>query len=127
MKTCKVCDKESINKFTTCRYHNIHGYRMNLKVKCFDILGWKCECCGEDNFYNLEIDHITPCRGVRETTFIRVYTKIIENPNESLLKYQILCTVCNRSKNARKKCTVDHTLKNRGDFIKYLEYIGRPI
>ena len=124
MDTCKVCNKEKLSNFSTCRYHNMYGYKLNLKVKCFDILGWECKCCGENNFYHLEIDHIKPCMGKRPTT-MGIYVEIIRNPTESILKYQIYCATCNKSKHAGKTCTVDHLLKNRGDFIRYLKYIGR--
>lgn len=72
-------------------------------------VGMSCVCCGVDEWWNLEIDHITPTldsSNVSKRNYI-MYNGIITgvlSPHD----YQTLCSGCNKSKNQYDRCRIEH-------------------
>ena len=82
------------------------GYEINNKQKVIDNYGGKCNCCGENVFEFLTIDHINNDGAeLRDTqgTGGKLYRWLISN-NYPKDNYQLLCFNCNCSKGFYGKC-----------------------
>lgn len=77
-------------------YHQ--SYKRELWRQIFDIYGWKCACCGEDNVGFLTIDHINGF-GTKERRQ-GINLKRVRDERD-LTKYQILCFNCNCGRSFR--------------------------
>lgn len=120
-RLCRVCNERHVlnlsNMLCEACYNRLCKY-YPLRIKCFDILGWSCKCCGNNDFYHLVIDHLDA--STKESNKVETYLiKVIEHksPHE---EFQVLCWSCNRSKNKGNRCTINHNIKTREDIIKYL-------
>lgn len=69
----------------------------SLRSAVFTFFGNKCMVCGVSDPVVLTIDHIQPCGKNREHIGV-MYKKILKNPDEARLKYQLLCRNCNWKK-----------------------------
>lgn len=74
--------------------------RRRIKInKAMNILGGAiCKHCGNTDFRVLQFDHIHGGGRKDETKCNDLLNEIIENPETSNLKYQILCANCNSTK-----------------------------
>lgn len=73
-----------------------------LWKQLFDIYGWECVCCGEDNADFLTLDHINKDGG-QERMRLGNQRKVLENASmiKDTTKYQILCYNCNAGRAQR--------------------------
>lgn len=74
------------------------SFQINKRLEAINILGNnKCIKCGFSDIRALQIDHINSDghneRKIKE--IYSLYNEIIKNPEESKIKYQILCANCN--------------------------------
>lgn len=115
-KTCPSCLMKR-NKFyrneskvkngirNSCSYC-ISFYSFLKKIKIIEIMGNKCECCGETRPIVLNIDHKNNDGFLRrsEGWGTSIYTKLI-NGKLNINNYKLLCANCNISKHIGKgKC-----------------------
>ena len=72
-----------------------HGnYRRKLRMKVIEHLGGECVDCGFDDPRALDIDHIEPIRGKRESSKYYLYRSILDDGEG----FQLLCANCHRIK-----------------------------
>ncbi len=62
------------------------------------ILGGKCSDCEDENFYNLEIDHINNDGDGDRKYYTRLDQKYTSNPVRARQRLQILCKKCHEKK-----------------------------
>lgn len=110
---CKKCIlKQSREWVKNNRVRSITKVRLwsyRKKIELLKIMGGKCICCGNTEWWNLTLDHLIPIRRKNhERTGIT--TLLLKNP-QMMKDFQILCYGCNNSKNSYEKCRLDHTLK----------------
>ncbi len=108
-KLCKICGIP-ICKKTLCKpcaeasRKRANNNNLKLKLKIFEVYGNKCACCGEDNFYFLQIDHMdgggTKHRKIVGTSGIYKFLK----DNKYPANFQLLCSNCNWSKGIYGEC-----------------------
>lgn len=98
-KRCSDCNKERIKEFAKSprgKMLKSENHR-KMRISVFSGYGGKCQCCGEDKFEFLAIDHVNG--GGREErkrlSTGQIAKKIINNnfPPE----YRVLCHNCNQS------------------------------
>lgn len=88
----RIKNKERVNQ-------QVREWRINKKIQVFTKYGLQCNCCGENDFDKLTIDHINN-DGKKHRIMLgggdRIYNWLIKNnfPNE----YQTLCMNCNKGK-----------------------------
>lgn len=74
------------------------GHRVSLRTKAMEVLGGAfCKRCGFDDIRALQIDHIHG-GGYKEHQAIgadAIKRKIINNPEQAVKDYQVLCANCN--------------------------------
>jgi len=79
------------------RVRETHGnYRRNLQDRAVNYLGSKCAICGINDERVLEIDHIVPVKGCRETSRYYLLRAILNGSKN----YQLLCANCHKIKTA---------------------------
>ena len=93
------------------------NYRIKLKKKIYEVLGNKCNCCGESNEKFLQIDHVNNDGAADRLNFSnkkaysskKFYCWIIKQgiPKD---RYQLLCANCNYGK-ARNGGICPHKMK----------------
>ncbi len=93
------------NKFKKMMSKSLIKYNSNNRARAIEILGGKCVHCGFSDSRALQIDHINGggCKENRKIGNTTVCRIIIRNPEESKLKYQLLCANCNWIKRAENK------------------------
>jgi hypothetical protein len=86
------------------RYKSRRKYVKSVWKQIFDMYGWECACCGEDNPAFLTVDHVNG-RGREDrkgngsgTPYLNRIIKEHDNT-----KYQILCWNCNCARTYRGK------------------------
>jgi hypothetical protein len=69
--------------------------------KIYDMYGWECACCGEDNPDFLSLDHINEDGGKerKNGTVAKTYKLALKENDPT--KYQILCYNCNMGRSFR--------------------------
>lgn len=87
----------------------MRDWAYNKKIKLLRLMGGKCVCCGNIEFWNLTLDHIIPIRRKNHERS-ELTTYLLKNPDK-MKEFQILCYGCNNSKNSYEKCRLDHSLK----------------
>ena len=69
------------------------------KGMIFDLYGWHCNCCGEENPKFLTIDHVDGDGRRHRNAGMRLYSQILRDITlMGKEKFQILCYNCNCSK-----------------------------
>jgi len=101
-----TCELEGCNnyqrKYGYCKKH----YRVAMRREVITNYGGKCNCCGEDKFEFLCIDHIyndateDKKRGLKANSLLRYLIK----KNFPKDRYQILCHNCNAAKQIYGLC-----------------------
>jgi len=109
MKKCRSCLDQDRQKVIARRKEVIAHY------------GNECECCGENNFCFLQIDHIKGDgakhrREVNASNLCRWLQK-----NNYPKDFQILCTTCNFSKKDGVECA--HVALRRAELEKQLPFV----
>lgn len=74
--------------------------QLSLRTKILDAYGGKCECCGEDRYIFLTIDHIIPQSKKNRTDGSNLYRYLLRN-NFPKDNYRILCYNCNCARGHR--------------------------
>jgi len=100
-------------------YYNVKKYRHNLKRKCVDYLGGKCELCGySKSMRSLVFHHRNPEK--KDFTISRMSCKSFSSIKIELDKCQLLCSNCHGEAH-------DFLEKNKGASSKSNELIiDRP-
>jgi len=62
------------------------------------LLGGKCFDCGNENFYELEIDHIFDDGDGERKYYTKTETHYLNNPNRARQRLQLLCKKCHEKK-----------------------------
>lgn len=106
VKKCNECETKKNNKQAISN----RTKKIKVRIKMLSLLGGKCVCCGESNWWNLTTDHIKPIRSKKRTTLYGQFNQFIQDPS-SLNNFQCLCFGCNASKNDDDCCKLDHNLK----------------
>lgn len=124
---CKECGKSIYSvQYMLCStcYHR-YITMGPLKLKCHNILGWECKCCGRNDVNLLEMDHIERIEGKR-LHLRQTYNEIILIGENAHKKYQILCHLCNNSKGEHGECTLNHKydLNNLREAILHMKELG---
>lgn len=102
---CKECEMDINENYK--RYHREN--RTKIRIKLIVMLGGKCVCCGEKNWWNIVIDKIKfESKYIRESPH-DLYRKLKNNP-KLLDEYQCMCWGCDKSKNDGEKCRINHSL-----------------
>lgn len=111
--SCKKCNNKCTMKWQSKNRERVairqrKAYH-NQKIKLLRLMGGKCICCGNTEYWNLTFDHIIP---------LRSFDRKRKDIAHELLKYpekregfQILCHGCNSSKYIFKICKMNHNLK----------------
>lgn len=113
---CKNCSvlKEKIRQEKT-KYSILK--KLEIKNEVFDLLGYKCNCCDENNWTHLTVDHIlengSTERGAKKNgdKYSNIYWYI--HLTKDINSYQTLCMNCNYSKGNYGFCS--HTLLNENN------------
>lgn len=75
-------------------------YRLKTLIEVHDLLGNKCNRCGEKNKKILNIDHVKGNGGNDRRVFggnyVQYYRKIIQSTLNKKNEYQLLCCNCNQ-------------------------------
>lgn len=78
------------------------GYDLAVKMKVIEAYGWKCNCCDENRYEFLTVDHtnndgVAERERTKQGTGTKLYRWLVKNnfPKEG---YQLLCYNCNCSK-----------------------------
>lgn len=112
-KPCKRCiyrqSKKWVKNNKTRNNNSVRDWAYNKKIKLLRLMGGKCVCCGNIEFWNLTLDHIIPIRRKNHERS-ELTTYLLKNPDK-MKEFQILCYGCNNSKNSYEKCRLDHSLK----------------
>lgn len=124
---CRECGKPSysVKKKLCITCFNRYMVMTPLKLKCHNILGWKCVCCGRNDINILEMDHIKPTYK-KQLPLKKTYNEIISMGVKAHEKYQILCHLCNNSKGHYDKCSINHKydLNNLHEAIQHMKELG---
>ncbi len=107
-KTCSVALAKYDNNVITDKNLRDKQGRLKLKQDVFDNYGGICECCGEDEFYFLNIDHILGGGSSRKnrtklSSGNGLYRWLRQN-NYPKDNYRILCYNCNCSRGFYGQC-----------------------
>jgi hypothetical protein len=62
------------------------------------MLGGKCRHCGNENFYELEIDHKYNDGDGERKIYTRTETRYLNNPVRAKQRLQVLCKTCHEDK-----------------------------
>jgi len=110
---CKKCIKNDSKNWVKNHHEQWLSSSRKLKyknkIKLLRIMGGKCVCCGNTEYWNLTMDHIVPTRESGSNR-IDLVPLLLDNPSMHS-KFQILCYGCNNSKNSHESCKIDHDLK----------------
>lgn len=121
-ETMKRCYEKNPEKFRT----RVRMEHYHLRMKLFEIYGYHCFCCGEDELDFLELDHINGggARAFRRmgTNTRAIYRMAIEENDKT--KYRILCGNCNKAfgktnnKIIKNRRLCPHQVKNLNVFFR---------
>lgn len=93
--------KNNIRNNNSTRFNTLKEYRKFILNK----YGHKCNCCGEDKFEFLAIDHVNNDGYKMRKDKISGYNLYLYiEANEFPPEFQILCYNCNMAKGFYKKC-----------------------
>lgn len=124
---CKECNRliYSVKYMLCSTCYNRYILLSPLKIKCHNILGWECVCCKRNDISHLEIEHIKRVEGKR-MSLGQTYREIVSMGQQAHEIYQIMCHICNTSKNKYDKCNLNHKydLNNLREAISHLKELG---
>ena len=119
LKKCSSCLlKHDISQFSTSSYRGkrcfdstcascTRFYILTITIQCYVMLGGACLCCGMDEPWKLNVDHVDGSGGLRrslgEKTGAWLCRKILNGDVESK-SFQLLCANCNYSKMRHGSC-----------------------
>lgn len=101
---CIDCKKKNYEKYKHKPYmskERQRAYRREILKQVFEKYGGKCECCGEDAWEYLSIDHINGDGGKERKNYVgcysphKFYLKLKREPKRDDLR--VLCMNCNTS------------------------------
>jgi len=99
---CKLCCMKKWRAENPQYLERNKKQKADRRKRAMDILGDKCECCGESNYEFLSVDHID---GGGKKHFARDgWYKVIGDVMKHPEKYRILCRNCNWSWGAYGYC-----------------------
>lgn len=82
-------------------------------MKAYEVLGGCCVCCGETEFYFLEIDHVRNNGYRGRLSSLALITLIISGEFDRT-EYQLLCRNCNFAKRRAMVCPHERKRLNLG-------------
>ena len=92
--------KENPEKVNTTNRRNSAKYRVKMKKEAMEAYGSECNCCGEDNRFFLQLDHINNDGHLdrkKHLTSTKLFAHLKKKgwPKDN---YQLLCANCNFGK-----------------------------
>lgn len=79
-----------------CHRKRMAEYYLSLRHAVLDAYGWECQCCGEDRYEFLAIDHETALKISREDGGTRLYQRLKREGYPE--GFRTLCHNCNCSR-----------------------------
>lgn len=89
-KKYKILNKEKVSIKNKINWNNI-------KINIYNLLGNKCNCCGEKEINFLQIDHINN-DGFKERHINKHIVQYFEHIKNNRSNFQLLCANCNWGK-----------------------------
>lgn len=109
MGMCPKCGKQPkplINKWCEACLTDQRTYQRQQRDALLRLYGGKCTCCGEDNFYFLNIDHVNNdgAQHRRQMGSHGASIRAILREGYKPDRYQVLCCNCNSAKEHYSSC-----------------------
>lgn len=87
------------------------------------MLGGGCAECGNQNCYDLEIDHIHNDGHGDRDFYANLETRYVQNPKRAKQRLQLLCKICHRQKHCKPHKAGDYRKKRMMFFMDTLRFL----